>query len=147
MHLVVNGLKCLFAATPITMKFAKDKPRRKIRLGTDCSGMEPFCWAIEKIGVAYEHVFACYNSLRAQEFTLANHSPEWLFFDICKRRPQNTPLVDLYAAGFPCQPYSGMGKSGGLHDPRGALFFPNRENHPRNQAGSYHTRECQGLSS
>eukprot|EP00974_Lingulodinium_polyedra_P038754 3712937-Lingulodinium_polyedra.AAC.1 len=39
--------------------------------------------------------------------------------DMTTRPAKYTPAVDLYTAGFPCQPYSLMGKNEGLNNKNG----------------------------
>ena len=66
----------------------------------------------------------CENDKECIKMILANNKPQHVFHDITTRHPERTPAVDLYIAGFPCQPFSNAGKRLGFQDNRqGNLFF------------------------
>ncbi len=48
--------------------------------------------------------------------------PQIMYTNIQTRPKQCTPHVDIYAAGFPCQPFSAMGKGLGCQDDRGRII-------------------------
>ena len=43
--------------------------------------------------------------------------------DIRSINPSSIPDIDVLTAGFPCQPFSVMGKQKGFGDPRGTMYF------------------------
>ena len=95
-----------------------------LRLGTDCSGLEVVASALVRLGVVFSQVFACDASAAMKAQLLANHSPATWYDDVLARdnAASSTPEVDVYASGFPCQPFSSIGLRQGFSDPRGAVF-------------------------
>ena len=77
-----------------------------ITIGTDCSGMDAPIKALQKLHVEFQHKFSCENDKEAVKTIMANFKPEIMESDIRDRDMKSTPYVDIYVAGFPCQPFS-----------------------------------------
>ncbi len=83
-------------------------------------GIGGFHLAANELGL--KCVYACDIDAEARAAYKANFGllPDG---DINRAKPSSLPAFDLLTAGFPCQPFSIIGKRGGMSDPRGALFF------------------------
>jgi DNA-cytosine methyltransferase len=87
--------------------------------------METPVMALKKLKVPYTHTFSCDIDKKVKAQIMANFSPGKWFDDLMTRnnRLPCTPSVDLYVAGFPCQPFSGCGLQKGFKDKRGMVFY------------------------
>jgi len=98
---------------------------RPVRIGTDCSVMETPVMALKKLKVPYDHMFSCDIDKHVKAQILENFpSAEW--YDDLMLRDNSlsaTPSVDIYVAGFPCQPFSAAGLQKGFKDKRGMVFY------------------------
>lgn len=83
-------------------------------------GIGGFHCALTEIGC--ECVYACDIDEEARRAYAANFGIEPTG-DITAIDPESIPPHDIFCAGFPCQPFSIIGKRDGFDDSRGTLFF------------------------
>ena len=107
---------------------AKHRKKKKLRLGTDCSGTDSPVYAIKntalykKKKISLVHEFSCDILPSAQEFIMRNHSPKVLYDNMLTRDHSKLAQIDLYVNGFPCQPWSSLGKKKGWKDIRMRVY-------------------------
>ena len=103
-----------------------------LRIGTDCSGIEAPIQALEQLGIQYIHEWSSDTDKYCIKSIKANYNPKIIFGDvegpfpdgdIRNRDNSKLPDIDLYACGFPCQPFSIAGQRKGLQDKRGNVFY------------------------
>jgi DNA (cytosine-5)-methyltransferase 1 len=88
-------------------------------VGSDCSGLESLLLALQSLGVPYAHMFSSDIEAHCRETLRHNYGNNFVLYeDATKRKVETMPPVDVYHAGFPCQPYSLQGCHGGLEDER-----------------------------
>lgn len=90
----------------------------KLRIATDCSGIETPLMALDQLKIPYDHIFSSETDRNCLCFIQRNFPPQHLYHDIKTRDNSlyQTDPMDLYIAGFPCQPFSSLGKKNGVLD-------------------------------
>ena len=96
---------------------------RAIKVGTDCSGMEAPLRALKQLNVPFSYEFGCdINQHCKAQCQASGCAPKRWHTSIFDRDCTTVPAVDLYVAGFPCQPHSTAGARRGGGDPRSQVF-------------------------
>ena len=119
LHKILNENKSsseFFCAGILQPKMKSGKP---LRVGTDCSGIEAPIQALQNLQVPFEHIFSCDSDASCRKTIEANFPPKHFYDDIRSRDNSKVASVDLYVAGFPCQPFSSAGKKQGFADSQG----------------------------
>ena len=98
-------------------------PTKLLTVGSDCSGMETHLMALTNLGISYENVFSSDIDPKVRDFINENFESQFLYDDIRHRNNRDLKKnMDLYVAGFPCQPFSIAGHQQGLDDERGKII-------------------------
>ena len=131
LHCEVNELKVNYAEDANSLfrgECAINPPTLELRassikVGTDCSGIEAPIIPLNNMGIQINHVFCSDADEQVIETIKANHNPKQIYSDVHDRDLAQVPEVDVYVAGFPCQPFSTMGRRAGMNDQQGTVFF------------------------
>ena len=107
------------ATSPSSSRAVDMSPRRRLRVGSHCSGWMTDSLALENLAVPHKIVMASDVSPSVKQLVQQNFEVETWYDDMTKVSVSKMPgKLDLYSCGFPCQPYSAAGKGLGLGDAR-----------------------------
>jgi DNA (cytosine-5)-methyltransferase 1 len=122
---------------------------RKIRVGSDFSGVGAFNQALNRLKIEYEEVYSCDWDKYARQTFIANYGePKYYPKDVYEREIPNESL-DIYMTSPPCQAFSLAGKRLGKNDEkgRGILFFNSLEFIEKNRPRFFIFENVKGLLS
>ena len=109
--------------------------KKKIKTGSDFSGVGAFDQALMMLGIDYETVFACDMDKYARQTYLHNYGEPKYYPENVYNREIPKDSLDIFMTSPPCQAFSLAGKRLGKDDKRGILFFNShefiQENKPR----------------
>ena len=124
---------------------------KQITVGTECSGLDSIMVAMDSLGLAghCRVAFCCEKDQTARRFLRAVRQPEQMYDDITTRPVNAMPSCDLYAVGFPCQPWSSQGLNEGKEDKlgRGVIFDHMLEYIQRKKPRTFLLENVKGLIS
>ena len=96
---------------------------KKIKVGSDFSGVGAFDQALKRLKIDYQTIYACDWDKYARQTFIHNYGePEYYPKDVYEREIPSESL-DIYMTSPPCQSFSLAGKRLGKDDKRGVLFF------------------------
>ena len=108
---------------------------KKIKIGSDFSGVGAFDQALIRLGINYETIFACDMDKYARQTYIHNYGEPIYYPENVYDRKIPKKSLDIYMTSPPCQAFSLAGKRKGEDDKRGILFYNSHEfiqkNNPR----------------
>lgn len=100
---------------------------KKIKVGSDFSGVGAFNQALQRLGINYEEVFACDMDKYARQTFVHNYGEPYYYPVDVYDRVIPKESIDIYMTSPPCQAFSLAGKRKGEEDKRGVLFYNSHE--------------------
>lgn len=120
---------------------------KKIKVGSDFSGVGAFDQALKRLGINYETVFACDMDKYARQTFIHNYGEPKYYPKNVYDREIPTESLDIYMTSPPCQAFSLAGKRLGKEDKRGILFFNSHEFIQKNKPRFFIFENVKGLLS
>ena len=74
-------------------KLYKNIKKIKLKIGTDCSGIEAPIVALNLLGIKYSHEFSCDNDKYAKETIMHNYNPKIFYDNIFGRDHSKLPDI------------------------------------------------------
>jgi len=121
--------------------------KKKIKVGSDFSGVGAFDQALMRLGIDYVSEFACDMDKYARTTYIHNYGePNYYPQNVYDREIPEESL-DIYMTSPPCQAFSLAGKRLGKDDKRGILFFNSHEFITKNKPRYFIFENVKGLLS
>ena len=120
---------------------------KKIKTGSDFSGVGAFDQALIRLGIKQNKLFACDMDKYARQTYIYNFGePKYYPENVYDREIPNQSL-DIYMTSPPCQAFSLAGKRKGEQDKRGILFYNSHEFIQKNKPRYFIFENVKGLLS
>ena len=120
---------------------------KKIRVGSDFSGVGAFDHALKRLNIDFDNVFACDMDKYARKSYIAVHGEPSYYPENVYDREIPEESLDVYVTSPPCQAFSLAGKRLGKEDKRGILFFNSHEFIQKNKPRYFIFENVKGLLS
>lgn len=120
---------------------------RKIKVGSDFSGVGAFDQALVRLGIDYETEFSCDMDKFARTTYIHNYGEPKYYPENVYDREIPGESLDIYMTSPPCQAFSLAGKRLGKDDKRGILFFNSHEFISKNKPRFFIFENVKGLLS
>ena len=100
---------------------------KKIKVGSDFSGVGAFDKALIRLNIDYESIFSCDMDKYARQTYIHNYGQPKYYPENVYDREIPKESLDFYMTSPPCQAFSLAGKRKGEDDKRGILFYNSLE--------------------
>jgi len=121
--------------------------KKRIKVGSDFSGVGAFDQALLRLGINYETIFACDMDKYARMTYIHNYGEPAYYPQNVYDREIPKESIDLYLSSPPCQAFSIAGKRLGKDDKRGILFYNSHEFIQQNKPRFFIFENVKGLLS
>ena len=111
-------------ASAAPMRVPKQLTLNTLRVGSSCSGSMVETMALKEMQCAHCNVFSCDVLESCKTFMTNNFPVQQCLSDVHCPEHAILPPVDLYVAGWCCQPFSLQGRQHGLEDARSDTIWP-----------------------
>ena len=120
---------------------------KRIKVGSDFSGVGAFDQALRRLEIDYKTVFSCDMDKYARRTYIENYGePDYYPENVYKREIPNESL-DIYMTSPPCQSFSLAGKRKGEDSVNGVLFYNSHEFIVKNKPRYFIFENVKGLLS
>jgi len=120
---------------------------KKIKTGSDFSGVGAFDQALDRLGIKQNKIFACDMDKYARQTYILNFGEPKYYPENVYDREIPKESLDIYISSPPCQSFSLAGKRKGEDDKRGILFYNTHEFIQKNKPRYFIIENVKGLLS
>jgi DNA (cytosine-5)-methyltransferase 1 len=100
------------------------KAKAAIKVGSACTGWASEAQALHFLGIPCVHEFGCDIAAASRAFCTANFDFKQWYSNVFDKDFKGATSVDIFSAGFPCQPYAADGARKGCDDERSQVIDP-----------------------
>ena len=120
---------------------------KRIKTGSDYSGVGAFDQALERLGIKQDKKFACDMDKYARQTYILNFGKPKYYPENVYNREIPKESLDIFMTSPPCQSFSNAGKRLGEDDERGILFYNSHEFIKKNKPRFFIFENVKGLLS